>query len=143
MLRAVARSSATRVPSLLRPSASSALAQRARGLCSDGEGVQVDMVCRMWSGKVKDDVTAHQLDCEFENWIDAVAEVEGCAGATRLLCKTEWDYKLILKFEDVGSLQDYMKDHHERIEAEHMPKLEALLVDGKFKQQNFVYDDIE
>ena len=78
-------------------------------------------------------MTAHQLDCEFENWIDAVAEVEGCAGATRLLCKTEWDYKLILKFEDVGSLQDYMKDHHERIEAEHMPKLEALLVDGKFK----------
>ena len=129
-----------RRPALACGARAARLAPRARGMC---ETVHVDMVCRVFSCKVADDATAHKLDCAFEDFLDAAAEVEGCAGASRLVCKTEWDYKLILKFEDVGSLQDYMKDHHERIEAEHMPKLEALLVDGKFKQQNFVYDDIE
>ena len=55
----------------------------------------------------------------------------------------EWDYKMILKFEDIDSLKNYMANDHDRISEEHMPKLEAFLADGKFHQQNFVYDDIE
>ena len=35
----------------------------------------------------------------FEDFLDRAAEAEGCAGASRLVCKTAWDYKLILKFE--------------------------------------------
>ena len=132
------RLAAARASPLLRP-ASSVLARRT--MCT--EGVQVDMVCRVWSGKVKDDGTAHLLDCAFEDWLDDVAQVEGCAGASRLLCKTEWDYKLILKFEDAQSLQNYMKNDHERISADHMPTITTYLVDGKFHEQNFVYDDIE
>ena len=27
----------------------------------------------------------------------------GCAGASRLVCKSEWDYKFILKFDDIES----------------------------------------
>jgi hypothetical protein len=180
MLRSVLRRTpaVARTSSVLR-SAPSALAKRS--LCADaGDGVEVDMVCRVWSGKVKDDAGAHALDCQFEDWLDAVAEVDGCAGASRLLCKTgnrrfviaplsalapvpprlcvcscpsltllfphacaEWDYKMILKFDDIDSLKSYMADHHDTISEKHMPKLEAFLADGKFHQQNFVYDDIE
>lgn len=72
---------------MLLRSAPSALSKRT--LCAGADdGVQVDMVCRVWSGKVKDDAGAHALDCQFEEWLDQVAEVEGCAGASRLLCKT-------------------------------------------------------
>ena len=83
-----------------------------------------------------------QMDCAFDEMIDDVSEVEGCAGASRLVCKTEWDYKFILKFEDLESLQNYMKNDHERLSAVHLPNIESLAV-GKVKQQNFVYDDIE
>jgi len=58
--------------------------------------------------------------------------------------RAEWDYKMILKFEDIDSLKNYMANDHEKISAEHMPKLESFLADGtSFHQQNFVYDDIE
>jgi len=105
--------------------------------------VEVDMVCRMWSCKVKDDETAHEMDCAFDDMIDEVSEVEGCAGASRLVCKSEWDYKFILKFDDLDSLQNYMKNDHDRIAADHFPKIQKLAVGEDVKQQNFVYDDIE
>jgi len=54
---------------------------------------------------VKDDPAAAKLDLVFDEYLDRAAESEGCAGATRLLCKTEWDYKLLLKFEDIDSLK--------------------------------------
>ena len=84
-----------------------------------------------------------QMDCAFDEMIDDVSEVDGCAGASRLVCKTEWDYKFILKFEDVESLEGYMKNDHERISAVHLGRIKSLAVDEKVKQQNFVYDDIE
>jgi len=105
--------------------------------------VQVDMVCRTWTCKVKDDPTAHEMDCAFDEMIDDVAEVKGCAGASRLVCKSDWDYKFILKFEDLESLQEYMGNDHERLMGAHMPKIKSLAVDGKVHEQNFVYDDIE
>ena len=55
--------------------------------------------------------------------------------------ESQWDYKLILKFEDVGSLNGYMADHHETIMSEFTPKIKELIV-GDLHQQNFVYDDI-
>jgi hypothetical protein len=94
-----------RRPALACGARAARLAPRARGMC---ETVNVDMVCRVFSCKVADDATAHKLDCAFEDFLDAAAEVEGCAGASRLVCKTEWDYKLILKFEDVESLERYL-----------------------------------
>uniref|UniRef100_A0A7S3FGB4 ABM domain-containing protein n=1 Tax=Haptolina ericina TaxID=156174 RepID=A0A7S3FGB4_9EUKA len=119
-----------------------AVAQRARGLCI-ADGVQVDMVSRVFSCKVKDDASAYQLDLVFDNMLDKAAEVEGCAGAARLVCKTEWDYKLIIKFEDVDSLKGYMTDHHDGVMAEFLPQIKELAVGGEVHQQNFVYDDIE
>lgn len=83
------------------------------------------------------------MDCTFDDMVDAWSEVEGCAGASRMVCKSEWDYKFILKFEDLESLQSYMKNDHERIMDVHMPKIKALAVDAKVHEQNFVYDDIE
>ena len=62
------------------PTLSARLAPR-RTLCDGAEGVQVDMVCRTFKCKVKDDATAHQLDCAFEDYLDAAADVEGCSGA--------------------------------------------------------------
>ena len=97
----------------------------------------------MWSCKVKDDPTAHQMDIAFEDFLDAAAGVEGCTGASRLVCKEFWDYKLILKFDDASSLQSYMTDHHESLTKDFMPAVKALAVDGNVKEQNFVYDDIE
>ena len=84
--------------------------------------------------------TSHfaQLDCAFDEMIDDVAEVEGCAGASRLVCKSEWDYKFILKFEDLSSLQGYMKNDHERVMGIHMPNIKPLIVDQKMHEQNFV-----
>ena len=38
------------------------------------------------------------------------------------------DYKLILKFEDLDSLQAYMKNDHDRICDTHMPKLQKFAV---------------
>ena len=90
-----------------------------------------------------------ELDANLEemvvDWLDHAARCllsAVCKKTRRMVCGSG-NLVCVIQCEDVGSLQDYMKDHHERIEAEHMPKLEALLVDGKFKQQNFVYDDIE
>ena len=111
-----------------------------RGLC---DGVHVDMVCRTWTCKVADDATAHQLDCAFEDYLDAAAEAEGCTGASRLVCKTHWDYKLILKFEDADSLKGFMSDYHERLDAAFGPALRDLAVGNEIKEQNWVYDDIE
>ena len=172
-------SRALRVPAAARAtlamSRPAASGLRARQMCDMApKGVQVDMVCRMWSCRVADDASAHevkrgpaecsghecvvslarmaidgslacaraQMDCAFDEMIDDVSEVEGCAGASRLVCKTEWDYKFILKFEDLESLQNYMKNDHERLSAVHLPQIESLAV-GKVSQQNFVYDDIE
>ena len=70
--------------------------------------------------------------------VDDVSEVEGCAGASRLVCKSEWDYKFILKFEDLQSLQSYMEHDHERIMAAHMPKIKGFAEGGKVTEQNFV-----
>lgn len=119
-----------------------ALAPRARGMCSLTEGVTVDMVCRVFSCKVKDDAAAHQMDLVFDAFLDKAAEAEGCAGASRLVCKTDWDYKLIVKFEDLESLKLYMAETHEGIMKEFEPKIKALAT-TELHQQNFVYDDIE
>ena len=155
----------------------SAIAQRSRSMCNLTEGVTVDMVSRVFSCKVKDDPTAHQMDCVFDAYLDAAAQAEGCAGASRLVCKasrcltlhrpagtlharmprtrtpeitvwllgpqTGWDYKLIIKFEDVDSLKNYMSEHHEAIMEDILPQIKELAVDGEVHQQNFVYDDIE
>lgn len=83
------------------------------------------------------------MDCTFDEMIDDVADVEGCAGASRLVCKSDWDYKFILKFDDLDSLQNYMKNDHDEVMSTHLPKIEKLAVGGKVHQQNFVYDDIE
>ena len=111
-----------------------------RSLC---DGVEVDMVCRVYSCKVKDDPTAHKMDLAFEDFLDAVADAEGCVGAIRLVCKSEWDYKLILKFENTAGLKGFMKDKHGTVTEQWMPNIKALAVDGKVHEQNFVYDDIE
>lgn len=152
----------------------SAIAQRSRGMCNLTEGVTVDMVSRVFSCKVKDDSSAHELDCVFDAYLDAAAQAEGCAGASRLVCKAsrrpdpldhpagitharrritqtsllcrsqmEWDYKIIVKFEDVDSLKNYMSEHHEAIMEDILPQVKALAVGGEVHQQNFVYDDIE
>ena len=71
------------------------------------------------------------------------AQAEGCAGASRLLCKSEWDYKLIVKFEDAESLEGFMNEHHPRISEVFTPSLQALAAGGVVHEQNFVYDDIE
>ena len=140
LARVLSRSSALAartLPRALAPTGS-------RALCvGDDKGIQVDMVCRMWSLKVADDETAHEMDCVFDELIDDVSEIEGCAGASRLVCKSEWDYKFILKFEDVSSLENYMANEHERVSAVHLGRIKQLAVDEKVKQQNFVYDDIE
>ena len=57
--------------------------------------------------------------------------------------QTGWDYKLIVKFEDVDSLKNYMSEHHEAIMEDILPQIKELAVDGEVHQQNFVYDDIE
>ena len=131
--------------SLLRRAPAAALASRVgvsarRTLC---EGVEVDMVCRVWSAKVKDDPTAHKMDIAFEDFLDAAAEVDGVTGASRLVCKEHWDYKLILKFEDASALKGYMESHHASLSQQFLPSLKELAVDGKITEQNFVYDDIE
>merc|ERR1712010_161649 len=134
LARAVARAPAMRGLALTR--------MAARPLCAmEQKSISVDMVCRMWSMKVKNDETAYQMDLAFDEMIDDLGEVPGCEGASRLVCKSEWDYKFILKFEDLKSLQDYMKNDHDRISDVHLPKIKTLAV-GDIAQQNFVYDDI-
>ena len=78
----------------------------------------------------------------FNQFLDKAAEAEGCYGASRLVCKAEWDYKLILKFDDLDSLKAFMEQHHERLMDEFLPLMEENIV-GKVHEQNFVYDDIE
>ncbi|EOD11598.1 hypothetical protein EMIHUDRAFT_437575 [Emiliania huxleyi CCMP1516] len=120
----------------------------ARGLASDADGedgVHVDMVARMWSCKVKDDPGAYQMDLVFDSFIDKASQVEGVVGASRLLCKSYWDYKLILKFEETGALKRYLAENgeHDALMREYLPQIEKLTIDGKVHQQSFVYDDIE
>ena len=82
------------------------------------------------------------MDLVFDRFIDEASMVEGVTGAARMVCKSEWDYNLILKFEDIDSLKSYMADHHDKIWGEFESEVKALAV-GNIKQQNFVYDDIE
>ena len=88
--------------------------------------------------QVKNDNDAHKLDLVWDSYLDKAAKITGCAGASRLLCKTEWDYKLIVKWEDSDSLKGYMAEHHESMMEEFMPSAEELAVGGKVHQQNFV-----
>ena len=88
MIRAVAR--AARLPALA----------RARPLCT---GIDVDMCCRTYTMQVSDDPSAYEMDLVFEDFLDEAGQIEGVCGASRLVCKTFWDYKMILKFEDHDS----------------------------------------
>ena len=69
-------------------------------------------------------------------------EVEG-AGASRLVCKSEWDYKLIVKFEDLLSLKGFMENEYNRFGPTTSRSASRCLVDGTVKEQSFVYDDID
>jgi len=82
------------------------------------------------------------MDLVFDRFIEEVSMVEGVTGAARMVCKSEWDYSLILKFEDIDSLKAYMADHHDKVWGDFEPEVKELAV-GNIKQQNFVYDDIE
>ena len=76
--------------------------------------------------------------------LDGLAEVEGCFGASRLVCKSEWDYKLIVKFEDLPSLKGFMENEYKSLWTDDFKeRVEALSVDGTVKEQSFVYDDID
>jgi len=136
MLSHLARSS-----SRLAPRAPALTQIASRGMCMT-DGIQVDNVARVFSCKVKDDKNAVALDDVFNDYLDKASEGEGVWGAARLVCKSEWDYKLILKFEDIQSLKGYMADHHETLMEEFTPKIKSLIV-GDLHQQNFVYDDID
>merc|ERR1712087_242594 len=115
----------------------------ARALCMT-EGVSIDKVSRVFTCKVKDDPSAHKMDLAMDDYLTALAEqVPGYDGAARLVCKSEWDYKLVVKFADLDSLKGYMSDHHERLLGTYLPPMQSLAVKGEVKQQNFVYDDIE
>ena len=78
----------------------------------------------------------------FEDFLDEAGQIEGVCGASRLVCKTFWDYKMIIKFEDHDSIVNYMENHNDAINEAFLPRIQALAV-GEVKQQNFVYDDIE
>ena len=82
--------------------------------------------------------------CDLITVLDGLAEVEGCFGASRLVCKSEWDYKLIVKFEDLPSLKGFMENEYKSLWTDDFKeRVEALSVDGTVKEQSFVYDDID
>ncbi|KAG8462370.1 hypothetical protein KFE25_012190 [Diacronema lutheri] len=115
-----------------------ALRQPARSLC----GVTIDKTCRVYSCKVKDDAMAHQLDLLMDEFIEHVEGLNNYAGAARLVCKSEWDYKLIIKWHDLDSLKEFMANSHPQLQEHFRPRIESL-IGGKLHEQNFVYDDIE
>jgi len=79
------------------------------------------------------------MDLVMDEFLTTVADrVDGYAGGARLVCKAEWDYKIILKFEDLDSLKGYMGDHHKEIFEAFKPAIKELAVDGKIHEQNFV-----
>lgn len=55
----------------------------------------------------------------------------------RLVCKSEWDYKLILKFHDLAALKDFMANAHPQLQETFNPRFEEL-IGGKLHEQNFV-----
>ena len=134
MIRAASLASrAARLPALAR------LPAATRPLCT---GIDVDMCCRTYTMQVSDDPSAYEMDLVFEDFLDEAGQIEGVCGASRLVCKTFWDYKMILKFEDHDSIVNYMENHNDAINEAFLPRIQALAI-GEVKQQNFVYDDIE
>ncbi|KAJ1623041.1 hypothetical protein T492DRAFT_1058169, partial [Pavlovales sp. CCMP2436] len=118
--------------------------QHQRGLC----GVTVDMTCRVYSCKVADDAMAHQLDLLMDDFLEHIENHETFAegpgtfgGASRLVCKSEWDYKFIVKFSDIDTLKLFMAHVQPELKEDFLPRIEAL-IGGKVHEQNFVYDDI-
>ncbi len=128
---------------MARRQAAGALARR--GVCSEAVGLDIEMCALVLSCKVAgaSEEAAHRMDMAYEDFLDAAADVDGVAGASRLVCTSEWDYKIILKFEDHGSLVRYLGEHHDGISSKCMPAIEALAADGHVRQQSFVYDDVE
>ena len=63
--------------------------------------------------QVSDDPSAYEMDLVFEDFLDEAGQIEGVCGAP-LVCKTFWDYKMILKFEDHDSIV-CMENHNDAI----------------------------
>ncbi|KAL1514880.1 hypothetical protein AB1Y20_003962 [Prymnesium parvum] len=113
-----------------------------RGLCTMNS-IQVDTVARVYSCKVKDEPSAVMLDDAFDEvLLDSVADHNLVWGASRLVCKSQLDYKFILKFTDVDALNTYVTGHNDELMKQLKPKI-APLINGELHEQNFVYDDID
>ena len=81
------------------------------------------------------------MDLVFEDFLDEAGQIEGVCGASRLVCKTFWDYKMILR-RGPRQHRELHGEPQRRDQRGVPPRIQALAV-GEVKQQNFVYDDIE
>ncbi|QDZ20204.1 hypothetical protein HOP50_03g27220 [Chloropicon primus] len=106
--------------------------------------IPVNKVCRMVQCKVPDEAAGVEMDKLLDE-ADKVMKkgVPGYVGATRMICKSYWDFKSVMVFDSVSALEGYMES--EVKEKEIMPILEkakAFAVDEDIKLQNFVYDQL-
>jgi hypothetical protein len=113
------------------------------------DGVQVDMVAKVFHAKPKGDKQALDLDIAFNGYLDKIIDdpqhdqiAAGIAGASRLVCKKKWDYMFILQFLSSEDLQLYTESFHEK----EWPKVHEQvkhLVKENVQTQDYVYDDVE
>ena len=69
-------------------------------------------------------------------------EGKGYVGATRFVCKSEWDVYCFYRFTNLDSLKGFMgSDVKEKKLEPLLNELKALAFDGKAHSQNFVADD--
>ena len=104
--------------------------------------IPVNKVCRMVQCKVPDEAAAIEMDALLDQADAAMKKgVPGYVGATRMICKSYWDFKSVMVFDSVASLEGYLDSDVK--EKEIMPilaKAKDFAVDGDIKLQNFVYE---
>ena len=105
--------------------------------------VPVNKVCRMLQCKIAGEEEAVAMDALLNEADAVMKKVPGYVGSTRMVCKSYWDFKSVMVFEDVPALEGYMESDVK--EKEMLPLLEkakTLALDGDVKMQNFVYDQL-
>ena len=93
--------------------------------------------------KVEGEEQAVAMDALLNEADKTMKSFSGYVGSTRMVCKSYWDFKSVMVFDSVASLEGYLDSDVK--EKEIMPllaKAKDFAVDGDIKLQNFVYDQL-
>lgn len=91
---------------------------------------------------VGDEPSAEKADEVAKKIDSALAQQYGpdYAGHNRLVCKSEWDYKVFFRFKTLDALKNVMETSPPAL-LNGIKEMEGIAKGGKVHVQNFVFDE--